>query len=84
MDSENCWAKTTDNGQPGISVRDHFLNVGCVAEAIIAALTDAVRALPKISLSEIRLSVSDHALVGVWPKTRVFWVGVTNCGGRAA
>ena len=28
------WAKTTEDGQPGISVRDHCLNVGCVAEAV--------------------------------------------------
>jgi hypothetical protein len=26
------WAKTTADGKPGISVRDHCLNVGCVAE----------------------------------------------------
>lgn len=29
-----CWAKTTRDGQPGIYVRDHCLNVGCVAEAL--------------------------------------------------
>jgi CRISPR-associated endonuclease/helicase Cas3 len=30
-----CWAKTLPCGAPGISVRDHCLNVGCVAEAIM-------------------------------------------------
>ena len=30
------WAKTIGDGEPGISVRDHCLNVGCVAEALIA------------------------------------------------
>jgi len=37
MDSDATyfWAKTTKDGQPGISVRDHCLNVGCVAEALI-------------------------------------------------
>ena len=35
---EQCWAKTTKDGQPGISVRDHCLNVGCVAEALLALL----------------------------------------------
>ena len=25
-----CWAKTTVDGRPGIGVRDHCLNVGCV------------------------------------------------------
>lgn len=39
------WAKTTESGLPGISVHDHCLNVGCVAEAIMAALPANVRAL---------------------------------------
>lgn len=39
------WAKTLKDGQPGISVHDHCLNVGCVAEAIIATLPAKVRAL---------------------------------------
>jgi len=32
------WAKTTADGRPGISVRDHCVNVGGVAEALIAHL----------------------------------------------
>ncbi len=28
------WAKTTNNGKPGISVYEHMLNVGCVARCI--------------------------------------------------
>jgi len=39
------WAKTTSDGQPGISVRDHCLNVGCVAEALRAALTTPLQDL---------------------------------------
>src|SRR5437016_5850817 len=35
---EDCWAKTTKDGRPGISVRDHCLNVGYVAEAMLAFL----------------------------------------------
>ena len=35
---EECWAKTTENKNPGISVRDHCLNVGCVAGAVLALL----------------------------------------------
>lgn len=31
------WAKTDKHGKPGISVRDHCINVGCVAEAIFNA-----------------------------------------------
>jgi hypothetical protein len=48
----NFWAKTTEDGRPGISVRDHCLNVGCVAEALIAALPTAVRdLLPTVKLN---------------------------------
>lgn len=45
LGQEEFWAKTTADGRPGISVRDHCLNVGCVAEALIAALPPRVRAL---------------------------------------
>ncbi|MBM3838531.1 MAG: CRISPR-associated helicase Cas3' [Verrucomicrobia bacterium] len=47
MNSENpyFWAKTTADGQPGISVHDHCLNVGCVAEALIRALPESLRQL---------------------------------------
>ena len=33
------WAKTTDDGRPGISVRDHCLNVGAVCQAMVAGGT---------------------------------------------
>lgn len=42
---EDCWAKTTKDGKPGISVRDHCLNVGCVAEALLALLPPQLRTL---------------------------------------
>ena len=41
---EECWAKTTEDGQPGISVRDHCLNVGSMAEAL---LVGALLAAPR-------------------------------------
>lgn len=45
---EDCWAKTLPNGSPGISVRDHCLNVGCVAEALWGLLPPQMRAhLPR-------------------------------------
>ncbi len=40
-----CWAKTTADGRPGISVRDHCLNVGCVAEALLELLPGHLRRL---------------------------------------
>jgi CRISPR-associated endonuclease/helicase Cas3 len=44
---EDCWAKTTEDGRPGISVRDHCLNVGCVADALLERLPATLRnALP--------------------------------------
>ena len=39
----NFWAKTTHDAQPGISVRDHCLNVGCVAQALVASSSVIVR-----------------------------------------
>ena len=42
---EDCWAKTTEDGKPGISVHDHCLNVGCVAEALLAFLASQLRDL---------------------------------------
>lgn len=42
---EKCWAKTTSDGRPGISVRDHSLNVGCVAEALLKQLPAHLRNL---------------------------------------
>lgn len=41
----NFWAKTTRDAQPGVSVHDHCLHIGCVAEALIASLPEAVRGL---------------------------------------
>src|SRR6266852_1003815 len=35
---EHCWAKTKEDGSPGINVRNHCLNVGGVAEALLALL----------------------------------------------
>lgn len=36
MRNMHFWAKTTPDGQPGIAVRDHCLNVGCVAETLLS------------------------------------------------
>ncbi|MCX6879960.1 MAG: CRISPR-associated helicase Cas3' [Verrucomicrobia bacterium] len=41
----NFWAKTCDGDQPGISVHDHCVNVGCVAEALLERVGVTLRAL---------------------------------------
>lgn len=41
----NFWAKTYDDVEPGISVRDHCMNVGCVAEALLNKMPEHLRAL---------------------------------------
>src|SRR3990172_3053962 len=41
----DCWAKTLPDGAPGISVRDHCLNVGCVAEALVNLLPKRLQEL---------------------------------------
>ncbi len=42
---EDFWAKTTREGNPGISVRDHCLNVSCVAECLLSFLPSQLKAL---------------------------------------
>ncbi len=39
------WAKTVDGDLPGISVRGHCVNVGCVAQALHDSLANTARAL---------------------------------------
>lgn len=45
VNHEICWAKTLPDGKPGISVRDHCLNVACVAEALLELLPGQLRGL---------------------------------------
>lgn len=42
---EDCWAKTMAGNEPGINVRDHCLNVGCVAEALLSLMPAPLRRL---------------------------------------
>ncbi len=37
------WAKTTDDGKPGISVIEHMVNVGCVAQCIAASTPELLK-----------------------------------------
>ena len=48
VDHNQFWAKTTSSGEPGLSVFDHCVNVGCVAEAMIRMLPKCVNSvMPK-------------------------------------
>ncbi len=42
---KDFWAKTIVDQQPGISVRDHCINVGCVAEALLKCAGKTLRTL---------------------------------------
>src|SRR3954452_11686008 len=42
---EQCWAKTTANGLPGIGVGPHCRNVGYVARALLEVLAISIREL---------------------------------------
>jgi CRISPR-associated endonuclease/helicase Cas3 len=44
-ESSMFWAKTTEDGRPGISVLNHCLNVGAVSEAILSRAHERVRSL---------------------------------------
>lgn len=51
---EFFWAKTRGDGKPGISVRDHSLNVGSVAEALVATLSG--HAKPRVPRGAVTLA----------------------------
>ncbi|MBI4563289.1 MAG: CRISPR-associated helicase Cas3' [Planctomycetes bacterium] len=50
---EACWAKTRSDGRPGINVRDHCLNVGCMAAALLEQLPIRLRALLPAGVSTL-------------------------------
>jgi len=45
VEHEKCWAKTLPDGRPGITTRDHCLNVGYVGEALRRLLPAQLRVL---------------------------------------
>ena len=83
MRGSRFWAKTTPEGEPGISVRDHCLNVGCVAAALYR--TDADKTFdvsyqkmlplsPRFTTSgKLRLAFRSSVVAGVLtPKRNCF------------
>jgi CRISPR-associated endonuclease/helicase Cas3 len=50
---EMCWAKTTEDGKPGINVLSHCLNVGCVAEALLASFSPQLHGLLPLGVTTL-------------------------------
>jgi len=61
---ENCWAKTL-NGDPGINVRSHCENVGCVAEALIRQVPIRIR--QKLRMNSASILAAAHDIGKVSP-----------------
>ena len=63
---DECWAKTTEDGSPGINVLDHCLNVGCVAEALYPFLPMLIQQLiPPGAASPRRTARRGQGLAGL-------------------
>jgi CRISPR-associated endonuclease/helicase Cas3 len=56
---EDCWAKTTKENRLGISVRNHCINVGFVAEALIDRTPDWIKAAFKTNHASILAALHD-------------------------
>ncbi len=56
---EDCWAKTTKYNEPGLSVRDHCLNVGCVAEELTERLPQFLKAVLHVRYAPILAALHD-------------------------
>ena len=83
-DSAGYWAKTTPEGQPGISVRDHCLNVGCVGEALRDALPPALKKLlPQGAVTLVATHDVGKISPGFLVKCPV-WLAQFNLGAVAA
>jgi CRISPR-associated endonuclease/helicase Cas3 len=83
-ESAYFWAKTTPDGQPGISVRDHCLNAGCVGEALRDALPPALKKLlPPGAVTLVALHDVGKISPGFLVKCPV-WLAQLNLGAVAA
>lgn len=61
---QDAWAKTDENGQPALSVRDHCINVGAVSEVLIGAIAPAQKCvLP----TDATLLISAHDIGKITP-----------------
>lgn len=83
-DGTGYWAKTTPEGQPGISVRDHCLNVGCVAKALEKTLPPTLKKLlPQGATTLAALHDVGKISPGFLVKCPV-WLAQLNLGAVAA
>ena len=67
---ESCWGKTI-NGKPGINVRSHCENVGCVAEALIRQIPLSVR--QKLHTNSAITLAAVHDIGKVSPEAALFF-----------
>jgi CRISPR-associated endonuclease/helicase Cas3 len=74
------WAKTTKDDRPGISVRDHCLNVGCVAEALLNLLPHQLRDLLPVGAATLaalhdigKVSPGFQQKCQAWIKSNMSW-----------
>lgn len=74
---EDCWAKTTGNGRPGINVRDHCLNVGCVAEALTKLMPHLRCLLPQHAATLAALHDLGKVSPGFQTKSSIW---IEQCG----
>ncbi len=60
---EDCWAKTTKENRPGMNVRNHCINVGCVAEALVEILPGWLKSALKTQFVPISAALHDAGKV---------------------
>ena len=60
------WAKTDSDGNPGLSVRDHMLNVGCVAMALVEFHKDLISGF-QLTASHVAFLAAIHDIGKISP-----------------
>ena len=87
LKAKDFWAKTTPNGEPGISVVGHSINAGAVAEALLSCYPDHIRTLFPNSVATIvalhdigKISVGFARKCQAWvDKHQLQAEALTNC-----
>ena len=87
LKAKDFWAKTTPNGEPGMSVVGHSINAGAVAEALLSCYPDHIRTLFPNSVATIvalhdigKISVGFARKCQAWvDKHQLQAEALTNC-----